>query len=300
MISANTLFHFTPKFEFLKSILQHGVYVRYSLEDYGSLEVETEAKRIGIPMACFCDIPLSQIADHVETYGEYSVGFSKSWGMKNGISPVIYTYSDSYTSQVVKLISVHLNKVFDIGQNYKPSEPDDITTALVDLFSELFNAKKPARLNEKIQDKVLELISPELLHIDGKLSHLVRYMKPYQGHGFSNGNEISQKVFYNEREWRYVPSKSKVLNENVAFKDSISEEVYLDPRKRRSMNMKIAKSLKLKFQPEDISYIIVSAEREIVPMIRFIDNNLGNIFPMNKIKLLHSKIISLEKIKSDF
>lgn len=50
-----------------------------------------------IPMVCFCDIPLSQIKNHVKYYGYYAIGLDKKWGMKSKISPVLYTYRDSLT-----------------------------------------------------------------------------------------------------------------------------------------------------------------------------------------------------------
>lgn len=30
-----------------------------------------------LPMICFCDMPLSNISDHVEVYGHYAIGFNK-------------------------------------------------------------------------------------------------------------------------------------------------------------------------------------------------------------------------------
>ena len=46
-------------------------------------------------MKCFCDIPLSQIYEHTNTYGKFAIGFTKEWAQKVGITPVIYIHNQS-------------------------------------------------------------------------------------------------------------------------------------------------------------------------------------------------------------
>lgn len=46
-------------------------------------------------MVCFCDIPLSQVSTHMDHYGSYGIGLSKTWGISKGISPVIYIHENS-------------------------------------------------------------------------------------------------------------------------------------------------------------------------------------------------------------
>jgi hypothetical protein len=67
-ISANALFHFTRSMENLIGILQREFYPRYALENMNLLETEIPARHMAIPMVSFCDIPLSQVKDHVEYY----------------------------------------------------------------------------------------------------------------------------------------------------------------------------------------------------------------------------------------
>jgi hypothetical protein len=101
-LSANTLFHFTSSINNLISIIVNDFYPRYSLEFYS--EFLEEHKNIAIPMVSFCDIPLSQIKNHSEIYGNYALGLSKQWGIKNSVSPVIYVYKNSKISELYQKI----------------------------------------------------------------------------------------------------------------------------------------------------------------------------------------------------
>lgn len=70
----------------VESILTNGFFPRYCLEDISWLPAEKHA----YPMACFCDIPLSRIADHTATYGTFGIGLTREWAVANGLEPVIY------------------------------------------------------------------------------------------------------------------------------------------------------------------------------------------------------------------
>jgi hypothetical protein len=63
-----------------------------------------------IPMVCFCDLPLSLIKKHVEEYGGYGIGLNKTWGVKNGVAPVIYTHSRAKTRPSVRAWLPRLRK----------------------------------------------------------------------------------------------------------------------------------------------------------------------------------------------
>ncbi|HHD63799.1 MAG TPA: hypothetical protein ENK96_05420 [Desulfobulbaceae bacterium] len=94
-ISTNTVFHFTKSIDCLESILTNDFYPQLCIEDiFGPLAGELEAEK-AIPMVCFCDIPLSQIKKHIKNYGEYAIGLSKEWAIRNKINPVLYTFSNS-------------------------------------------------------------------------------------------------------------------------------------------------------------------------------------------------------------
>ncbi len=99
-ISTNTLFHFTKDVDTLKSILSFNFYPRLCLENLS--DIHGDEMYLAFPMVCFCDIPLSQINNHVENYGNYALGLTKTWGINNGLSPILYIHNNSTTTSVIQ------------------------------------------------------------------------------------------------------------------------------------------------------------------------------------------------------
>jgi hypothetical protein len=103
-ISANALFHFTKTIDNLYGILKNEFIPRYRKEDFTFSKV-TEPYILFVPMVCFCDLPLSQVKDHISSYGDYGIGLTKQWGVTNGLNPVIYLHKGTLIS----------NSITDIG-----------------------------------------------------------------------------------------------------------------------------------------------------------------------------------------
>jgi hypothetical protein len=101
-LSPDSLFHFTPRFDDLLGILKNTFYPRYCYEEFG-LTGSARDRYTGdaFPMVCFCDISLSQLVNHIETYGKYGLGMAKEWGIKNGLNPVIYYGKDSHMAKAI-------------------------------------------------------------------------------------------------------------------------------------------------------------------------------------------------------
>lgn len=133
-ISSSSLFHFTRNPEYLIQILQNEFRPRYYPETIKITSRKTIFR--AIPMVCFCDIPLSQVKEHIKTYGEYGIGLSKDWALKKKLSPVLYLANDSIiaeslldilnTFQAPESNSTHLNiakkayvKIIRHIKNYK-------------------------------------------------------------------------------------------------------------------------------------------------------------------------------------
>lgn len=106
--SANTLFKFMDKDEYLLEILKNKAFIpRYNDEDISYLEYG-DTKLISVPMVCFCDIRLNKIEKHLEFYskdGGYGIGLSKTWGISNGIQPLQYINPNG-------LLCLHLKGIF--------------------------------------------------------------------------------------------------------------------------------------------------------------------------------------------
>lgn len=118
-ISSNTLFHFTPKAEYLISILRNEFQPGYCVEDIG---LSDKVTKVAIPMVSFCDIPLSQIKNHVETYGVYGIGMNKEWANRNHLNPVLYLNKDS-------ALTGNLREIYYGLKNLDVEEPEKLNIA---------------------------------------------------------------------------------------------------------------------------------------------------------------------------
>ena len=235
---SESLFHFTKNIEFLKSILVNGLYPRYCQEDLSWFKLDDH---VSYPFSSFCDIPLSRISEHANFYGTYGLGFSKSWGLKNNLNPVIYCESDG----LIPKVSDYMIKEID-------GETDE-------------------------QQKEREI----------NLWRLVKLVKPLTG-SMIIGGTIVEKDFYQENEWRYIPDED--IDSTVLFKE--------DYEKLKDENNKKMEEFKLEFSPNDIKYIFVKNDSDIPSIVDFINHNLAH-YSANDLKILNSRIISLDAVETD-
>jgi len=247
-ISSETLFHLTSSAEYLLGILKNEFYPRYCMERY-ELGGRTIIKA-AFPMVCFCDIPLSQIKNHIDRYGCYGLGMSKIWAEKNGLNPVLYLRGSSDFSVRIRVILDNI--VSDFRQKQKKTEMWD---ALV---------------------------------------RILRYMKPYESPYFRDNkmNEIIR--FYDEREWRYVVSPDK-----CGGKYFLTTNEYRNSIKLADENEKL-KECKLGFEPGDIRYVIIKAEKEVIEMIEALKRIKRPKYDEKTIEILISRIITCDQIQKDF
>lgn len=259
-LSANTLFHFTNNMDNIISILKNEFSPRYCMESFkllGGKEAE-----IAIPMVCFCDIPLSQIRNHIENYGGYAIGLSKEWGVSKEINPVMYSTKESVSTKTIR-------KALD---------------NIIELESGGY-----------VDGEILQKISNESY----LLSHLAFFIKPYEGQAWNkNKFDGNNTRFYDEREWRYIPDSDFFIENKISW--YIDKENFLDAHYRDEQNKKIAEISKLKFNPGDIKYIIVNSEEEILTLCRQIEDIKGAKYSSNELNILKTRIISKEHILNDF
>ncbi|MGB3849112.1 MAG: abortive infection system antitoxin AbiGi family protein [Tunicatimonas sp.] len=204
MISSNNLYHFTPKFEYLRSILNEGLRISYCLEDFSwlkrndledfSLTPLTEERiEFRIPMTCFCDIPSNLIEKHANVYGNYGIGFDKDWGRNKGINPLLYLAERSN-------LSSYLRDLEKLTQGIPKDDPE-----------------------YRSRNAVVNLLS---------------CTKPYEG-DFNKGDYRNKSHrFYDEREWRYLPPANIITRmmdvaqyEVLSADDKIPDRIEFDPKK---------------------------------------------------------------------
>jgi hypothetical protein len=139
----------------------------------------------------------------------------------------------------------------------------------------------------------LKLLTMEGYKIYKEWAQIIMYTKPYEGNAWRKDKNIKNIRFYDEREWRYVPildSPNKYL---------IEKKRYLISHKVKVANARLAKQFILRIKPDDIQYIVVAKEKDILPMIRHIEIIKGK-YSADEVKILTTKILSAERIFEDF
>jgi len=103
-LSANTLIHFTGNKESLKKILEENFRLFNCKE---SVVLGGKKSNFRVPMVSFCDIPLSEVKEHISKYGNYGIGMTKEWGLRKGLNPVLYVAQNSALSANYRLAFKH-------------------------------------------------------------------------------------------------------------------------------------------------------------------------------------------------
>jgi hypothetical protein len=119
---------------------------------------------------------------------------------------------------------------------------------------------------------------------------IVAHSKPTTGQIIIDGKGV-EKEFYQESEWRYVPSHEEIANYIV--RDFHEDATYLEEQHTRTK-----KFASLKFLPSDVAYIFVPRDSDIPNVINFIQSRLDH-YPNADLKVLFSRVTSLESIKRD-
>lgn len=105
-LSANTLIHFTDSKDKLKKILEENFRIFNCKE---SIVLGGNCSVYVAPMVSFCDIPLSEVKDHISKYGSYGIGMTKEWGVRKGLNPVLYISKTSSLSNSYRTAAKHFN-----------------------------------------------------------------------------------------------------------------------------------------------------------------------------------------------
>lgn len=120
-LSPDSLFHFTPSIENLLGILDNTFYPRYCYDEFDLVDNDQQTfQEDATPVVCFCDIPLSQLMNHINTYGKYGLGMSKVWGIRKGLNPVIYFNKNSHLARKLSVLTnTHIRRNDLTSQAFK-------------------------------------------------------------------------------------------------------------------------------------------------------------------------------------
>lgn len=112
------------------------------------------------------------------------------------------------------------------------------------------------------------------------------------GTAIGKSGKSSKKKFYDEREWRYVPSSLEY------------EKLIMPVKKKANFDTndcsKLTEQIKLPIEPEYISYLIIPSERDRPKMIAGLQSIYGAERYKDILHILISRIVSLEQINDDF
>lgn len=101
--------------------------------------------------------------------------------------------------------------------------------------------------------------------------------------------------FYDEREWRFIPCRNDKEFAKCKSAISLKTETYIANKDR--YNEQIS-GYRLKFEPSDISYLIVKSTNEIPTLIDFLRKNYS--CTGDQLDILFSKVCTTEQIEADY
>ncbi len=264
--SANALFTFMNKIDYLKNILKTKlIFPRYCRENIEYLKLDNLTE-IAFPMKCFCDIFINKLYTHMNLYGKYGIALSKEWGLRNKIQPVQYINNSSFIIDSIK-------DLYDYTQNIHQQ------ISIYNNHIPIYNNRTPIYDNIQLYKNLQNILYDRL-----------RFIKPLYGKMYREGNLLKNLNFHDEHEWRYI---LKIDDDNIypyitEFTDLVS--LSNDLTKNPNYGLKICS--------DDIKYLIVKSNTDRKELIYFIMDEC----PYTKIEkyILISKILVFNELEVDW
>ncbi|MBS1493084.1 MAG: hypothetical protein JST55_06225 [Bacteroidetes bacterium] len=217
---SNTLFHLTGKRENVIDILTNNFCPYYCEEDFEPLieknpEIEFNTKTY-VPMVSFCDLSLNKIKKHLYDYGFYGIGLTKEWGMKNGITPVIYMHKQSNSVRTM------INIFGDLVKNAKELEKIKVATENYYYF---LNYVKPYEGFLKRRDRKVRFYDEREWRFVPDPKFIESYTEEdYQKKKLSQENKLALRI--NESKLLFSPDDVKyILVEKESERLEMSDEI---------------------------------------------------------------------------
>jgi hypothetical protein len=175
---------------------------------------------------------------------------------------------------------IGLTKEWAIKNGINPVLYIDKDSLIAKSLYELIKARRESESNLTPEQKSLVL-------------NIKSYAKNYSGALKRNGKISGNYRFYDEREWRLIPSK-EVLGSNSSSIESSNYE-----KSKDSYNEKL-NSIRIKFDHTDVSYVIIEKTNQIPEIIKSIRDSFSDFCTANQLDILLSKVCSAEQIKADY
>lgn len=285
--SANSLFHFMKEPQYLYWALENkGLAPRYCEEKIKYLNIGFD--RIYVLQKCFCDIQLHQLFEKFPLRLENeSVELSQQ--QYNELRD-----SNNHVELYGKY-GLAFSKEWCENNNFQPIHYLNTKSSYVKEFQDTF---RYAINQENLSDEIY-------LDILGRLS----YFKPLAGEMTRRIDGIVVPIiknFHDEREWRYIPKRCELEDmklERILYNSNLVQNVdTINDNLQTSDYRKIW----IKFDYEDIEYIIVPDNMARLNLINYImkkipDNSFKDSDLVdNQRYVMISKILVLDEIRKDW
>ncbi len=182
---------------------------------------------------------------------------------------------------------------YGIGMTKEWGKRNGITPVLY-VHRESLLISKFGKLLEQVRTKG-KLKSDFQRELSDNLYDFACFIKPYEGNFWRPSGQLNNVRFYDEREWRYVP----ILPDDDPYRKGMPKSDFLNDQIRQASNNNLAEISRISFEPNDIKYLIVRREDEIVPLIRSVED-IKSKYSFDEVKLVSSRVISAEQIRTDF
>ncbi len=192
-LSSNSIIHFTNNKDALKGILTDNFRLSYCSEKVNLNEATIE---FAAPMVSFCDIPLSQVKNHITKYGAYGIGLTKEWAEKQKLNPVIYIEKNSTLA----------NSYLKIYTEY------------------IVNSKKDLLSIDEKEKSIIDI----LRYIKNYQDDLTRGGTVHKNYRFSDEREWRYVLDYNKKA-QYIYALDSNFNKETANQSLVDDRLTFEP-----------------------------------------------------------------------
>lgn len=260
VISSNTLFHFTNSATNLIDIIKGGFKPRFCLEELGS-DLFFQDSHEDLEEA----IPMTCFCDlplsHISSHLEFYGHYGIGLSKEWGMENGLtpITYIHPKSTQLLYLKKIGKQIFSDYIEDIENIEPSE---------NPIFT-----------------------------FCEISAFFKSYEGQMWRN-NKYIDKRFYDEREWRFVPfAADGGYYQKHDYR--LSKEEFFNEIKKAQANDFAGARYNLKFDCQNVKYLIVKHEKEMIALSDALDA-MSNLYDEKQIKILKTKIVSAEQINEDF